>query len=75
MLVLLVFAWKRPALGFVAFLAAAAVFAIFFVRDLYDLPNVLLFVLPLLLVAFLFYADWRWLRLQPPTQAGTATHP
>ena len=27
MLVLLVFAWKRPAIGFVAFLAAAAVFA------------------------------------------------
>lgn len=68
MLVLLIFAWKRPVVGFVAFLAAAALFAIFFVRGIYSLPNLLLFVFPILLVAFLFYVDWKWLKPQPPTQ-------
>lgn len=61
MLVLLIFAWKRPVVGFVAFLFAAAAFAVFFVRDIYALPNLLLFVLPILLIASLFYADWQWL--------------
>lgn len=61
MIVLLILAWKRPAVGFVAFLIAAALFTIFFVRDIYALPNLLLFVLPILLVALLFYADWKWL--------------
>lgn len=62
MLVLLIFAWKRPVVGFVAFLMAAAAFAFFFVRDIYALPNLLLFVLPILLIASLFYADWQWLK-------------
>jgi hypothetical protein len=62
MLVLLLFAWKRPLVGFVAFLIAGAAFAFFFVRDLYALPNLLLFVLPILLIASLFYADWQWLK-------------
>ena len=61
LLVLLAFAWKRPAVGFVAFLAAGMLFAIFFVRDFYALPNLVLFVLPLLLIAALFYIDWKWL--------------
>ena len=73
MLVLLIIAWKRPAVGFVAFLVIAALFAIFFVRDIYALSNLLLFVFPLLLVAFLFYVDWKWLGPQPPVQVGTAT--
>jgi len=62
LLVLLIFAWKRPVVGFVAFLIAAAAFAVFFVRDIYALPNLLLFVLPILLIASLFYADWQWLK-------------
>ena len=62
LLVLLFFAWKRPFVGFVAFLIAAAAFVFFFVRDIYALPSLLLFVLPILLIASLFYADWRWLR-------------
>lgn len=62
LLVLLIFAWKRPVVGFLAFLIAAAAFALLFVRDVYSLPNLLLFVLPILLVASLFYADWQWLR-------------
>jgi len=72
MLVLLIFAWKRPVVGFVAFLAAAALFAIFFVRGIYSLPNLLLFVFPILLVAFLFYVDWKWLKPQPPAQVDAA---
>jgi len=61
MIILLVFAWKRPVVGFVAFLLAAVAFAVFFVRDIYSLPNLLLFVFPILLVALLFYADWKWI--------------
>jgi len=72
MLVLLIFAWKRPLVGFVAFLVAAALFAIFFVRDIYALPNLLLFVFPILLVAFLFYADWKWLKPPPPAPLDAA---
>ena len=73
MLILLIIAWKRPAVGFVAFLAAGAIFTIFFVRDISSLPNLLLFVLPILLIAGLFYADWRWLKPQPPAQIDAAT--
>jgi hypothetical protein len=65
MLILLVFAWKRPVVGFVAFLIVAALFILFFVRSIYALPNLLLFVFPILLIAALFYADWQWLK---PTQ-------
>jgi len=73
MLVLLIFAWKRPVLGFVAFLVAAALFSLFFVRDISALPTLLLIVLPILLIASLFYADWQWLKPQPPAQAGEST--
>lgn len=62
MLVLLIFAWKRPVVGFVTFLVAALLFILFFVRDIYALPNLVLFVLPILLIASLFYADWQWLK-------------
>jgi len=70
--VLLIFAWKRPAVGFGAFLVAAIFFAVFFVRDIDSLPSLLLFVFPILLVAGLFYADWKWLRPQFPAQSDTA---
>jgi hypothetical protein len=72
MLVLLVFAWKRPAVGFVAFLIAGTLFAIFFVRDIDALPNLLIFVFPILLIACLFYADWKWLKPLPPAQMNAA---
>jgi len=62
MIIILILAWKRPVVGFVAFLVAAVLFAAFFVRDIYSLPNLLLFVFPILLVALLFYADWKWLK-------------
>jgi hypothetical protein len=74
MIVLLVFAWKRPVVGFAAFLIAGVLFALLFVRDMYALPNLLLFVFPILLVAFLFYADWKWLAAPPaPTDTATVT--
>lgn len=62
MLVVLAFAWRRPVVGFAAFLIVAVAFLVFFVRDIFALTNLMLFVLPLLLVAFLFYADWRWVK-------------
>ena len=48
---------------------AGILFAIFFVRAIYALPNLLLFVFPILLVAFLFYVDWKW--LAPPARCPT----
>lgn len=69
MLVLLAFAWKRPAVGFAAFLIAGTLFAVFFVRSIYALPNLLLFVFPILLIAGLFYADWKWTKPLPTMQA------
>ena len=59
MIILLLVAWKRPAVGFVAFLIAAVAFAVFFVRDISALPSLLLVVFPILMVALLFYADWK----------------
>ncbi len=72
MIVLLILAWKRPVVGFVAFLAVAALFTLVFVRDLYTLPNLLLFAFPMLLIAGLFYADWKWLQPQLPGRIDAA---
>lgn len=73
MLLLLAFAWKRPVVGFVAFMVAAVLFTLFFVRALQDLPNLIIFVLPILLIAFLFYADWKWNQPGTPTQTDLVT--
>jgi uncharacterized membrane protein YidH (DUF202 family) len=73
LLALLILAWKRPAVGFVAFLVAGVLFGLFFVRDIDMLPNLLLFVFPILLIAGLFYADWKWAKPQSPGQINTAT--
>jgi hypothetical protein len=62
MLLVLILAWRRPVVGFWAFLIVAVAFVVIFVRDIFALTNLVLFVLPLLLVACLFYADWRWVR-------------
>lgn len=72
MLLLLVFAWKQPAIGFGAFLVAAVFFGLFAVRSLQDLPNLIIFVLPILMIALLFYADWQWLKPPSPTQVAPA---
>jgi hypothetical protein len=73
MLAVLLAAWKRPAVGFVAFVIAGVLFAFLFVRDVGSLPNLLIFVLPILLIACLFYADWKWVEPQSPDQIKAAT--
>ena len=70
MIVMLVFAWRKPAVGFFAFLAAGVAF-LYFVVFGGNLGNFLLFSGPLLLISALFYADWRWQRPQP----GASPHP
>jgi hypothetical protein len=67
MIVFLVFAWRRPVVGFIGFLLAGITFLRFVIFD-QGLGHFLLFSGPLLLIAALFYADWRWVVPQPPTQ-------
>lgn len=59
LILLLVFAWRRPVVGFIAFLLAGLFFLRFVIFG-QDLLHFLLFSGPLLLIAGLFYADWRW---------------
>jgi len=61
LLIVLLFAWKWPVVGFAAFLVGAIVFAFFFARPFFS-QNLLIFVLPILLIAMLFYADWQWVK-------------
>ena len=75
LIVLLIIAWKRPAVGFVAFLAGAVLFAGLTIRSIFSLSNLVLFVLPLLLIAMLFYAEWKWLKPQPPAAAEASVQP
>lgn len=71
MIVLLVFAWRRPVVGFVAFLIAGLVFLRFVIFGR-DLGHFLLFSGPLLLISALFYADWRWNKPKPAASQETA---
>jgi hypothetical protein len=71
LIVLLVFAWRRPVVGFIAFLLAGLFFLRFVIFD-GDLLHFLLFSGPLLLISGLFYADWRWHTPQPPTPIDAA---
>lgn len=71
MLVVLFFAWRQPLVGVIAFLLAGLFFMRFVVFGR-DLGHFLLFSGPLLLISALFYADWRWLKSQQPTQLKTA---
>jgi len=71
LIVVLVFAWRRPVVGFVAFLIAGLFFLRFVIFG-FDLGHFLLFSGPLLLISGLFYADWRWLKHQPPAPLDAA---
>ncbi|HSB65775.1 MAG TPA: hypothetical protein VLD65_04305 [Anaerolineales bacterium] len=71
MLLLLYFAWRRPMVGFIAFLLAGLFFLRFVIFGR-DLGHFLLFSGPLLLISALFYADWRWLKSQSPPRLKTA---
>jgi hypothetical protein len=64
MILMLIFAWRRPVVGFIAFLLAGVFFLRFVILGA-DMGHFLLFSGPLLLISALFYADWRWLK--PPT--------
>jgi hypothetical protein len=65
MILMLFLAWRRPMVGFIAFLLAGLFFLRFIIFDL-NLGHFLLFSGPLLLIAALFYADWRWMKPQSP---------
>lgn len=71
MILMLVFAWRRPAVGFIAFLIAGGFFLRFVIFG-GDLAHFLLFSGPLLLISALFYADWRWLKPPPPAATNVA---
>ncbi|MEJ2710380.1 MAG: hypothetical protein P8074_22405 [Anaerolineales bacterium] len=71
LIVLLFFAWRRPVVGFVAFLLAGLLFLPFAITDL-NLGHFLLFSGPMLLISGLFFADWRWHAPQPPTPIDAA---
>lgn len=62
LLVLLVLAWRWEWVGALIFGLAAALILIVSVipRSIYSLGNILLFVLPMAVVAVLFWLDWRW---------------
>jgi len=66
MILMLVFAWRRPVVGFIVFLIAGLFFLRFVIFGA-DLAHFLLFSGPLLLISTLFYIDWRWLK--PPSAA------
>jgi hypothetical protein len=61
MILMLIFAWRRPVVGFVAFLLAGLFFLRFVIFN-FNLGHFLLFSGPLLLISALFYTDWRWLQ-------------
>jgi hypothetical protein len=71
MIVLLIFAWKRPMVGFFAFLLAGLFFLRFVIFNL-SLGHFLLFSGPLLLISTLFYADWRWIQPGSPKPLDAA---
>lgn len=69
LIALLAFAWKRPQVGFVAFLVFGILFGLRFANNIDSLGNLVLFVIPILLIASLFYIDWKWLTPQPPMES------
>jgi len=71
MILMLVFAWRRPAVGFIAFLIAGGFFLRFVIFGA-DLGHFLLFSGPLLLISALFYADWRWFKPSAPAPLDVA---
>jgi hypothetical protein len=71
MIFLLVVAWRRPVVGFMAFLIVGLFFLLVAVMNR-SLGHFLLFAGPLLLISGLFYADWRWHQPQPPAPVDAA---
>lgn len=71
MIVLLLFAWRRPVVGFITFLLAGLFFMRFVILGR-DLGHFLLFSGPLLLISAMFYIDWRWIKPQPSNSLNAA---
>lgn len=71
MILMLVIAWRRPVVGAVAFFLGGLIFFRFVVMG-GGLGHFLLFSGPLLLIAALFYTDYRWNKPLPPTPQGAA---
>ena len=71
LILMLVFAWRRPVVGFIAFLLSGLFFLRFVILGR-DLAHFLLFSGPLLLISCLFFADWRWQRSPPPAPLDAA---
>jgi hypothetical protein len=71
LILVLLFAWRRPVVGVIAFLIAG----LFFMRFVIfggGLGHFLLFSGPLLLISALFYADWRWFKPHSPASLEAA---
>jgi hypothetical protein len=59
--ILMVLAWRRPVIGFIAFGLMALVFLRFVIGNpLFGFGNFLLFTCPMAAVALLFWANWKW---------------
>ena len=58
--ILMVFAWRKPVIGFIIFGLAA----VFFLRFVFDTDfgpsNFMIFVAPLALISGLFWINWKW---------------
>lgn len=65
------FAWHRPQVGFIAFLVVSVFFMRFFIfGGLEGLGQLFLFAGPMLAIALLFYADWKWVKPVAPAQGA-----
>ena len=57
---LMIFAWKRPVIGFVIFGLAAVFFLRFVFNQDFGPGNFLMFVSPLALISAMFWINWKW---------------
>jgi hypothetical protein len=66
--IVLALAWRWEWVGLVTFLGAAAFFLVISMGDsMYTIGNLFLFVAPMLVIALLFGANWRWHKELHPT--------
>jgi len=59
--ILMIFAWRKPVVGFIVFGIAAVTFLrfVFMSRD-FSAINFIMFVAPMALVSALFWINWKW---------------
>jgi len=62
--ILMIFAWRRPMIGFLVFGVAALAFLSFvFMGGRFAAGNFIMFVAPLALISALFWINWKWKEL------------